>query len=136
MAKHLSDGDVERVVEILDGWRGKLTWDALCTACARHIGSIPARQTLDRFVRIRDAYKSTKIRLREQANEVERNVSSSIRVANERLQRLTMENERLKRENSRLLEQFVVWQYNAHARGLTDVELNRPLPPLDRGRTE
>ncbi len=26
MAKHLTDRDVERVVEILDGWRDKLTW--------------------------------------------------------------------------------------------------------------
>jgi hypothetical protein len=41
-------------------------------------------------------------------------------VAIERIARLERENERLKRENSELLQQFIVWQYNAHIHGLSD----------------
>lgn len=57
-------------------------------------------------------------------------------VAIERITRLTIENERLRRENSNLLEQFVVWPYNAHVRGLTDTDLSRALPSIDRRKTE
>lgn len=134
MAKHLTDADVERIVDLLDGWRDRLTWKALSVACRPVIGTAPSRQTLFRFVRITDAFKSTKLRLK--SAETETSVPHSMRVAGERIARLSEENERLKRENSRLLQQFVVWQYNAHVKGLSDVDLNRPLPSIDRGRTD
>jgi hypothetical protein len=134
MAKHLSDRDVERIVDLLDGWRDKLTWGALSIACRPVIGTAPSRQTLFRFVRITDAFKSTKLRLK--SVEPETSVPHSMRIACERIARLTAENERLKRENGRLLQQFVVWQYNAHVKGLGDVDLNKPLPSIDRGNTD
>jgi hypothetical protein len=59
-----------------------------------------------------------------------------MRVAMERIMRLETENERLKRESRDLLQQFVVWQYNAHVDGLTDRELNKALPEIDRGQTD
>jgi len=45
-----------------------------------------------------------------------------MRVAAERIARLERENDRLKRENNELLEQYVVWQYNAHINGLSGRE--------------
>lgn len=57
-----------------------------------------------------------------------------MRVAIERIARLERENERLKRENMELLQQYVVWQYNASIHGLNDRELNKALPGIDRGR--
>jgi hypothetical protein len=134
LAKHLTDRDVERIVEILDGWRDKLTWEALCDACLPAIGTKPARQTLVKFVRIVNAYKACKKRLMEDVPDIR--PPPSIRVATERIARLERENARLKRENRELLEQFVVWQYNAHAHGLTDKDLNRSLPGIDRGQTD
>jgi len=133
LAKHLTDKDVERVVEILDGWRDKLTWEALCNACAPVIGTKPARQTLLKFSRITMAYNACKTRLKENAP---LNIPPSMRVAVERINRLEQENERLKRENAGLLQQFVVWQYNAYAQGLNANLLNKPLPTIDRGQTE
>ncbi|HUZ97255.1 MAG TPA: hypothetical protein VMU57_20310 [Edaphobacter sp.] len=133
MAKHLSDRDIECVVGILDGWRDKLTWEALSAACQPVIGTAPARQTLHRFIRITDAFKAAKIRLKSNQPEIK---TPSMRVASERIARLIVENERLKRENSRFLEQFVVWQYNAHVKGLSDIDLNKALPAIDRGNTE
>jgi hypothetical protein len=134
MAKHLSDRDIERVVGLLDGWHDKLSWELLSEACLPVIGTVPARQTLYRFVRIKEAFNATKERLRNPASEVK--TLPSMRVAMQRIVRLTIENERLTRENTCLLEQFVVWQYNAFIRGMSTSELNRALPAIDRGNTE
>ena len=38
-------------------------------------------------------------------------------------------------ENQRLFEQFVVWAYNAHTRGLDKEFLSHPLPRVNRGQT-
>lgn len=134
MAKHITDNDVERIVEILDGWCEKLTWEALCDACAHVIGTKPARQTLLKFSRITMAYEACKTRLKEGAPPV--HTPPSMRVAVERINRLERENERLKHENAGLLQQFVVWQYNAYAHGLDSHKLNKALPGIDRGQTE
>lgn len=134
MAKHLTDKDIERVVEILDGWRDKLTWEALCDACLPVIGSNPARQTLLKFPRVTNAYNACKKRLKEGIPAL--STPPFMRVAIERIARLEKENERLKRENADLLEQFVVWQYNAYSRGLGEHDLNKALPGIDRGQTD
>jgi len=134
MAKHLNDKDIERIVELLDGWSNKLTWDALCEACRPVVGVAPVRQTLYRSARIRYSYKQTKDRLRDESSELK--VPPTLKAAAERISRLENENSRLKHENDLLLEQFVVWQYNAYIHGLTDRDLNKPLPAIDLGRTE
>lgn len=56
-------------------------------------------------------------------------------MAAQRIDRLTREVERLERENTALLEQFVVWQYNAFTHGLSQEELNKGLYEIDRGQT-
>ncbi len=134
MAKHITDNDVERIVEILDGWRDKLTWEALCDACVPVINTKPARQTLIKFTRIINAYDACKKRLKEGISELR--PLPSMRVAIERINRLERENERLKHENTQLLQQFVVWQYNSYAHGLDNHKLNKALPSIDRGQTE
>jgi hypothetical protein len=134
LAKHITDKDVGRIVEILDGWQDKLTWEALCDACLPIIGTKPARQTLLKFTRITTAYDSCKKRLKEGMPTT--SLPPSMRVAVERINRLEQENERLKRENAGLLQQFVVWQYNAYAHGLSSHTLNKALPAIDRGQTD
>jgi hypothetical protein len=134
LAKHLTDADIERIVEILDGWREKLGWEALCDACLPIIGTKPARQTLMKYVRIKNAFIAAKKRIKEGLPALA--APLSMRVAIERITRLERENERLKRENTELLQQFVVWQYNAHIHGLSDRELRKALPKIDRGQTD
>lgn len=121
-------------MELLDGWKGTLTWDALSEASLRAIGMNPTRQTLSRIVRIQDAFAAAKARIRVGDGEV-RKVPHSIKLAADRIARLENENARLSRENAALLEQFVVWQYNAYVKGMTQAELNRPLPKVDRAVT-
>lgn len=134
MAKHITDKDIEHIVEILDGWQDKLTWEALCNACLPIIGTEPTRQTLLKFSRITTAYNACKKRIKEGLPKT--SLPPSMRVAVERINRLEKENERLKRENAELLQQFVVWQYNAYAHGLSDNILSKPLPSIDRGQTD
>ncbi|MEV8470507.1 hypothetical protein [Ralstonia sp. UNC404CL21Col] len=135
MARHLTDDDILRIVQLLDGWQGKLTWDALSQACAPIIGLSPTRQTLYHCARVQQAFAGCKERLKSGVSE---SLASpgSIRIAAERIARLENENARLRRENSALLQQFVVWQYNAYAMGILDRDLNRALPKIDRGTTE
>lgn len=59
----------------------------------------------------------------------------TLAMAAQRIDRLTREVERLERENTALLEQFVVWQYNAFTHGLSQEDLNKGLYKIDRGQT-
>lgn len=133
MSRHLNEHDIERIVALLDGWQGKLTWELLCDACESVIHTRPTRQTLAKFKRVAGAYKAVKQRGREEVEAL--SIPPSLNIAAQRIERLTRENERLQRENNELLEQFVVWQYNAHAKGLTEHDLNQALPGIDRGQT-
>jgi len=134
MARHLRDTDILRLVELLDGWKSPLTWEALSEASLRVIGVNPTRQTLSRIVRIQEAFAAAKARIRA-GDGVDRKVPHSIKLAADRIARLQNENARLSRENTALLEQFVVWQYNAYVKGMTQAELSRPLPKVDRAVT-
>lgn len=130
MAKHLTDRDIEKILAVLDGWKGKLTWDGLCDAVWKHIGKRPTRQSLDGHKQIQQAFADKKARLKDGLGEVK--VPPSLAIAGQRIKRLEEENSRLKGENSRLLEQYVIWQYNAYRHGLNEKKLNSPLPIIDR----
>ena len=66
----------------------------------------------------------------------EKHVSQGMRPLMERLARRDAEVERLKAENQRLIEQFVVRLYNVQIRGIGQAELGRPLPRVDRAQTK
>ena len=93
----------------------------------------PVKQTLSRIPSVQTAFEAAKERLRGAQNHV--SLPSSLRAAAERIAHLEAENLRLKRESSLLLNQFVVWQYNAHMNGLTKEQLNRALPKVDLATT-
>ncbi|BCA97865.1 hypothetical protein ATCC19606_02010 [Acinetobacter baumannii] len=52
---------------------------------------------------------------------------ASLKIAQARIESLEAKNTRLEKENAMLLEQFVVWQYNAHKYGLSIAKLNEPM---------
>ena len=57
-------------------------------------------------------------------------------MAGDRIAMQQSEIESLKQKNSALLEQFVIWQYNAYKYGMKEYQLNEPLPRIDRDPTE
>lgn len=136
-SRNLGDAEIATIVAILDGWTGKLTWEGLIDAIEhRRLGRY-TRQALHKHTRIRQAFGLQKEMLARQAELAEPQLSSpELAAALQRIARLEAENSRLAMENQRLLEQFVCWAYNAHTRGLDEVFLSRPLPPVHRQQTK
>ncbi|PRA54706.1 MULTISPECIES: hypothetical protein [Pseudomonas] len=133
MAKHLTKVDIEKILHALDGWEGRLTWEALCDSMPPLIGTRPTRQTLSAHLKIQEAFQHKKGR---RDLSVGAKVPVSLSLAAQRIKRLEEENARLRNENEGLLEQFVVWQYNAYCHGLTEQQLAAPLPRARRGSSE
>lgn len=135
LAKHLTQTDVEAIISIIYAWKDeKLTWESICEASEPIIGKNPTRQSLNANKLIKEAYSSRKATLKVQG--VVTPKPSSLTMAGDRIARQQSEIESLKQKNSALLEQFVIWQYNAYKYGMKENQLNEPLPRIDRERTE
>lgn len=136
-SKNLGVDDIELIVSILDGWKGELTWKALINAVELRTCSKYTRQALSGHDRIAQAFRHRKGALRGRSSERTRQRSHpEVKAVQERLERRDGEIARIRHENHRLIEQFAVWLYNAHLHGLTAEDLNRPLPPTNRGQTK
>ncbi|MCT7628395.1 hypothetical protein ACN09X_09055 [Aliarcobacter butzleri] len=136
-SKNLTDESIEAAVNILDGIDGKLTWDDLIEALYIRTGESYTRQTLSKHSRIKRAYDIAKERIiieRETTGRIDASLSQKEYILTEKLRTLEAENERLKKENSDLLFQFARWAYNAYAHGMTPKQLDKELPPVDRGQ--
>lgn len=133
-AKNLDDAGIKEIVEILDGWSEKLTWDLLIAAINFRTHNEYTRQTLYKHERIRNAFELRKNDITNGETATRKVRSPELQKALERIARLEVESKRLESENSQLLEQFVRWAYNASARGLDADFLNKPLPPVNRGQ--
>jgi len=135
-SKNLGDAEIKQIVEILDGWSEKLTWDLLIDAIELRMYNRYTRQALYKHERIRHAFDIRKKELSESGGVVRKVESPQLQIALDRIARLEAENRRLESENNQLLEQFARWAYNAHTRGLDHGFLNRALPPVNRGQTK
>ena len=135
MAKHLSNTDVEAIINIIDGWSiKKITWDEICEACIGVVGKKPTRQSLNAHDDIKNAYIAKKKGLQVQG--VREPLPANLKSAADRIKNMESKINRLKKQNDQLLQQFIVWQYNAYKYGLEERQLNEPMPRIDRERTE
>ncbi|MCG9065464.1 hypothetical protein LH425_10495 [Laribacter hongkongensis] len=134
--KNLTDDAIEQIVRLLDGWQGKLTWEALIDAIVTRLHCKYTRQALHKHERIRVAYAMRKQTLGKGQQATVQSASGLPADAIVKIARLEAENQRLEAENQRLLEQFVVWAYNAHTRGLDKEFLSQPLPRVNRDQSD
>lgn len=135
-ARNLDDKIIEQIVEILDGWTGKLSWDLYIKAISSRLRATYTRQALNNHARIKEAFAQRKKSLAGRQQDSFENKSPELQFALERIARLEAENERITRENNTLLAQFVRWAYNASTRKLDLDFLNQPIPGVNRDRSE
>jgi hypothetical protein len=128
MSKHLTDNDIRNIVSLLDGWdsNSKLTWDNLRKLAFKRFKIAPTRPTIQKPTRIKKAYKDKKEAFK--SGQIKPKLPASLSIAANRIYTLENKNSRLEKEQKSLLTQFVVWQYNAYANGLTVEQLNRAMP--------
>ncbi|GAA3972282.1 hypothetical protein [Allohahella marinimesophila] len=135
MAKHLSRSDIKKIVSLIRGWdQQKITWPAICEVVEPHIGKHPTRQTLNAHQAIVEAYQARKAALKNEG--VAKRRPASLSIAASRIANLEAEVRELKEQNRLYKQMFTVWQYNAYKRGLSESQLNEPLPRVDRERTD
>ncbi len=135
-APDLTEELIAIVVDILDGWTGKLTWNALIDKVKERTGITYSRFTFAEYPRIAGAFALRKEALRGRFKAGPRVPKDErVRAALEQVERYRRKVERLESENQLLLEQFVTWAVNAQYKGVTMAMLNKPLPKPSRDRT-
>jgi hypothetical protein len=134
-APDLTAERISRIVDLLDGWEGKLTWDALIERVKDEIGIRYSRFTLGEYRRIADAFGVRKQALRSEPSGPALPRDKRLRAAVEQADRYRQKALRLDRENQVLLEQFVTWATNAEKAGVSIAMLNKPIPKPSRDRT-
>lgn len=126
MAKHLTDDDVRRIVNLLKSWKFDLTWNLLVKGCSESLDINTTRQALSRKAEIKEEFNIRKRSLKTGIDETAR--PNSINAAHDRINRLTRRVKELEEQNARYREMFRRWQYNAEARGIGKEILERPMP--------
>lgn len=126
----------KEILEILDVWQGKLTWNLLLRAFENSSGILYSRFTLLEHSEIANAFdlrkKSCKFGLPAKRSEPK---DANLRALTNLTQRLRAKIERLSDQNALFHEQFVTWALNAQRLGVTMEMLSAPLPKPDRDRT-
>lgn len=125
-APKMTDAMINQSVMMLDGWSGKLTWDLYLESLTVDLGHRYTKAAMLRHARIKDAWGHAKERCRDAVESSSKNPEAALMDSRQR--ELEARIERLTRENTKLLEQFVRWAHNATRRGMSLEDLDRPLP--------
>ena len=136
-APDLTNERIAMVLDTLDGWKNKLTWELLLDAVESSTGYRYSRFTFAEYPEIANAFSLKKDSLRGTLPR-ERGVPRDERVAAALAQadRYKAKAGRLEAENQLLSEQFVTWALNAERKGVTIDMLSAPLPKPERDRTK
>jgi|SRR5471030_3120564 len=136
-APDLTNEILQSVLDTLDGWKGKLTWDLFLDEIEKVVGHRYSRFTFAEYPQIANAFTLKKEGLRgtfkPPASEPR---DEKVRAALEQVDRYKAKVERLEAENQLLLEQFVTWAHNAERKGVTTMMLNAPLPKPPRDKSK
>ncbi|OXI86016.1 hypothetical protein CFB50_15440 [Burkholderia sp. AU33423] len=136
-APDLTDERIKLVLDTLDGWKGKLTWDLLIEVVRKSTGITYSRFTFAEYPQVANAFSLRKDALRGTwKTESGGPRDERIRAALAQVERYKAKVERLEAENQLLKEQFVTWAHNAERKGVTVLMLNAPLPKPERDRTK
>lgn len=136
-APDLTPNILQAVIEMLDDWKGKLTWELLLDEVHRKFGIRYSRFTFAEYPQIANAFALKKQTLRGSwSRKVGNPRDEKVRAALQQVERYKAKVQRLEQENQLLLEQFVTWAHNAERKGVTLMMLNSPLPKPQRGQSK
>lgn len=130
--KKLTPGRIKEIVQIIDNLSGEISWQKVVESVERTLLIRYTRQALSGHKGIQDAFVAARLKLtlKEAASSAGRRARSDARV-----ERYRADNHRLEKENARLINQHIIWLYNANLYGLGEEQLNMPIPPVNRGQT-
>lgn len=126
----ITESSKKKIIDIIEGWKGKLSWKALCERVTKELG---LRTQISRHTLL--AYEDLKIAYEERKNWLKNNPTASnkrddmqLQAAYDRIDKLETKVKRLQAERTVLQEQFVRWQYNLYYMGYNMDDLNMKLP--------
>ena len=132
--KIITKSTLPKIVRELDRWDGRLTWPLFCTHIAKvlNVDSI-SKHTMYLYPEIKQRFKArqTELRVNRAATPKNYSLATTLKLISE----LEAKNRRLEESVDILLERFRRWQYNAYLHSLTEQDLNKPLPEVDRANT-
>lgn len=136
-APDLTQEVLQQILDTLDGWQGKLTWDLLLDAVETLTGHRYSRFTFADYPEIANAFSLRKDTLRGTLPLTRSEPKDErLRAALKQVDRLRAKAARLQAENNLLSEQFVTWAINAERKGVTMDMLNAPLLKPNRDQTK
>ena len=127
-----TDYDIEAIITLIRDWpKETIAWREVCDKANSILGYTPSRQGLSQHEKILIAFQARKRNLHVQPQK-SAPTPSSLAIAAQRISRLQSENSELELQIKKLRHRFRVWQYNAHARNMTEADLDRALPIIDK----
>lgn len=127
----LTSDEIEQIVELLTSWRGELSWDLLTERVEAVLRRSFSRQGLAKHENIQTAYQQAKDRIRTEKPTYSEPVPE-IELMQNTIDSLRAKIAVMEAERGRFEEKFATWLYNARSRGISEVDLNRQLPKVDR----
>ncbi|AON56337.1 hypothetical protein [Herbaspirillum seropedicae] len=131
--RKLTPERVKEIVQIIESYGGEISWQKVVDSVERAMLTRYTRQALASHKVIQNAFSAAglKVNTAHSKNPTDRRERGEARIA-----RYKADNERLLRENDRLINLHVIWLYNANLCGLSEEQLNMPMPPVNRGQTK
>ena len=135
MAKaRLTNDEIDQIVGLLTSWHGTLSWELLLERVETMLRRPFTRQGLDKQENIRTAFQQAKDRIRTSKPKPSKSLPE-IDLMQRTIESLRAEIAVMKAERGRYEEKFATWLYNARSRGISEMDLSRRLPEVDRDRS-
>jgi hypothetical protein len=124
--------EIESIIGIIRAWpKERITWSDLCARTEPLLGFMPSRQGLYQREEIRNAFQAKQKGLRI-SPKTAAPMPSSLAVASMRISNLNAQIREKDLIINRMRDQFIRWQYNAYLGGISEADLEKPLPGVDR----
>lgn len=128
----MTERDAATVCNLIERSTHPLTWNEIIVGITEEIGYTWTRQALARHPTIKAAYRAK----HDSRETRKKRVDPSLDFLLAKTRALDEENKRLEELVKTYQAMFVRYQHNAHARGISQAELDKPFLPIERRRSD